>query len=185
MRQSKPKNNSGNSFIAEIKTQFERELSVKDTLDRKSANMITMSSSISAAIIAIATFALAYKLTINNDFAVITISIALTIGMSAIGLFIWSYHLRNYQYPLGHEIFFKDKGNGKYRKDIVNNWQSSSTKTFNDRIVEEYLSSIKTNANSNKSKARALEFGQWVFLCSIAMVSFWLIISLIMVLMAS
>lgn len=173
------RSNSENQFIAEIKTQFERDLSVKDTLDRKSVNMITTSMSVSTALIAIVTFAITNKLIIDNDFTTIMISIALTIGMLAIGSFIWSYRLRNYQYPLGHEIFFEDRGKGDYKRNTVNEWQTSPTKTFNARIIEEYLSSIKANAKSNKSKARALDFGQWLFLGSITLVSIWLMISLI------
>jgi hypothetical protein len=171
------RSNSENQFITEIRTQFERDLSVKDTLDRKSVNMITLSSSVSTALIAIITFALTEKLIINNYSSSVIVSIAFAIGISAIGLFIWSYRLRDYQYPLGHEIFFE---NGIYKKQIVKKWRTSTKEEFNDRIVEEYLSSIKTNAKSNKSKAIVLEYGQWLFLCSITMVSLWLMISYIL-----
>lgn len=137
--------------------------------------MITISSSISAALIAIATFALTNKLIINHEYTPIMISIALAIGMGAVWLFIWSYCLRRYQYPLGHEIFFRDRGKGDYNKDKVNEWRTSSREKFNDRIIEEYLSGIKTNSNSNIAKARLLEIGQLLFFGLIPSISIWLV----------
>jgi hypothetical protein len=77
---------------------------------------------------------------------------------------------------MGHELFFKDNGNGDYLEDIVNDWRTCSKKVFNDKIIEEYLKSIRTNANSNKTKGRLLEIGQWLFLGLITLISIWLII---------
>jgi hypothetical protein len=42
----KSKDSAESLFITEIKTQFERDLALKDTLDRKSTSMITISSAI-------------------------------------------------------------------------------------------------------------------------------------------
>ena len=174
------KDNAELLFITEIKTQFERDLAIKEILDHKSTSMITLSSVIFTALIAIATFALnnlfRSEITMNYSVLGITVLVALVLGMGSIGLFIWSYRLRSYRYPMGHELFFKDRGNGDYIQDTVNDWRTCSKKVFNDRMIEEYLSSIRTNSNSNKTKARLLEIGQWLFLGLIVFITIWSII---------
>jgi tetrahydromethanopterin S-methyltransferase subunit B len=148
-------------FLAELKSQFEKEIDIRKTLDNKANTMITVTSGISTLLIAIGTFLIS-RIVDKNMYYGISIGI-LTIGLvlAIIGIwfFIRSYSVRRYKYAIGTEYFF-DESTGEYKKDHVEKIRNLSKKEFKSRLIKGYLESIKRSAELNLQKGNAIKTGQ-------------------------
>jgi ABC-type glycerol-3-phosphate transport system permease component len=170
----------GHTILRKLKPNL-RDLELKKTLDNKSNTMITMSSAIAALLIGLGTFILTRIIpsTPFYNIAIFSIIAGIILALIAISLFVRSYTLKSYRYPMGHENFFEDKGKGKYKKEIVDKWRNADIEEYNDRIIQEYWESIRNNADNNKRKGRELKYGQWLFFGLVLSISVLLISLLI------
>ena len=158
-------------FLPELKHTFQEDLALKNALDSKVTNMITVAGTITALLTAIGTF-----LITRTDIKVSTIFykigtpavlVATAVAVLAIWFFIRSYTIRNYRYPVGHETFFD---NGRIKNERVDLFLSYSKDKFSHILINEHLTSIKHNAESNISKAYNMKIGQYLFLGSISVI---------------
>jgi hypothetical protein len=138
-------------------------LDIKTALDDKATKMITMSSAVATLLLGLATFIVT---NINSQFIYFQIGILFIISgiisaLISISLFIKSFTIRDYDFPVGHEQFFK---NGKYDETTANKFITATKEKFQQHLIHEYLQSIKPNAQSNENKATKLKQGQWLFL---------------------
>jgi hypothetical protein len=146
-------------FLNELKFQYEKEFELRNILDSKATNLITICSSIITISIAIATFLISK---IQSTYLVIIALIILGFGIffatKAIRSFLKSYSLKTYGFAMGHERFFDDIG--RYQKDIANQFMNSSKRSFAEHMAKEYLESIRKNMKNNKDKADNIKNGQ-------------------------
>jgi hypothetical protein len=148
------------TFLNELKSQFEKDIDLRKTLDNKANTMITVSSGVSTLLIAIGTFLISRIVEKNIIYGVSIAILAIGIVLATLGIwrFIQSYSLRTYKYAMGHEHFFDEKG--VYRRDLVDSVRNLPKKEFNDRLYKGYLESIKISAALNKDKASGIRRGQ-------------------------
>jgi hypothetical protein len=157
---------ASNEFLNELRIQFERDLDIKKTLDSKATNMITMSGTIVTILIAIGTFLLTRLESTSNVFHVSLwiLAVGIVLAITCIVLQIFSYSLKKYTFPMGHESFFVD---GEFNKEMSEKFRNAPKDQFTKRMVEEYLVSIKNFSKVNAKKARLIKIGQWCFVSGI------------------
>ncbi len=154
-------------FLNELKSQFDRDLKLKENLDSKSTTMITMSSTIMTILISIGTFLVA-KIEPKTELftaAVIILILGTILAATCVVLLIRSYSIKKYRYPMGHEEFFDKEGN--YKKSSVEKFRDASKEDFAIHIMKEYLESIKFNVSSNEAKSSKIKIAQWFLLGAI------------------
>jgi hypothetical protein len=80
-------------FLAELKSQFEKEIDLRKTLDSKANTMITVASGISTLLIAIGTFLISRIVDKNAYYGISIAILAIGIVLAIIGIwfFIQSY----------------------------------------------------------------------------------------------
>src|SRR5688572_23909696 len=152
-------NKTEESFLNELKSQFERGIDLRKSVDSKTNNMITISGSIATLNIAIGTFLIS-RINEHNLFYYISVGI-LSIGIILSIISMWrlinSYNIQQYKYPFGHEYFFKGQ---TYQKDRVQNVRNLEDFEFKDRVFKGYLESIKNTKEMNLSKTNKIRDGQ-------------------------
>ena len=152
------------SFLNELKSQFEREIDLRETLDSKAHTMMTLASGTITVNIALGTFLLT-RIADTGIYLFISIVIlgaGLGFGIVSILKLIRSYGLRDYHYPMGHEHFYE---NGKYDAEMVQQVKDMKEEEFNDRLFSGYLDCIKHSTEQYKSKGDGVKMGQ-LFLVS-------------------
>lgn len=172
------KNTMDEPFLGELKSQFEKLIDLRKTLDSKANTMITIASSIITLNVTIGTFLIT---TIAEKGVYYSISIGLLalgviLGAICIWRFIQSYAIRNYQYPMGSTYFFED---GRYKKENVEKVRGLKEKEFNDRMFKGYLDSIRKAEENNESKTSGIKKGQ-TFLTG-ALITITLLVGFILV----
>lgn len=100
-------------FLAELKSQFDKDIDLRKTLDNKANSMITVISGITTLLIAIGTFLISriVEKNIVYDRSIGILAWGVVLATVSIFYFIQSYSLRSYKYAVGHEYFFDEKGN--------------------------------------------------------------------------
>jgi|SRR5215211_7682646 len=154
------KNTTDEIFLSELKSQFEKLIDLKKTIDNKANTMITIASSIVTLNVAIGTFLITRIVEKDNNFYGTSIGLlALGVILSVISIqrFIHSYGIKSYYYPMGSTSFF-DKG--EYKPEWVDEVRNLSEKEFNDRLFKGYLNAMKTAEENNQSKTRNIKQGQ-------------------------
>jgi hypothetical protein len=145
-------------FLDELKSQFEKEIDVRKTLDTKANTMITTASAISTLVIAIGTFLISRIADKNFYYTSIEVlAVGIILAVVSVSFFIWSYSVRKYRYPLVSDHFFR---NGEYNEKIVEAVRKLSRREFNDKMFQGYLKGIKSSERSNKRKANGIKIGQ-------------------------
>jgi hypothetical protein len=140
--------------------------------------MITIASSIITLDIAIVTFLITKIVheTAYYSTSILILAIGVLLALISIFRFIRSYSVRNYEYPMGHEHFFK---NGEYNREIVDQVRNLSEKDFNDRLFRGYLRCIKSAKEQNESKAKGIMIGHW--LLTAALVTIGIVVGFVLI----
>ena len=144
--------------------------------------MITMSSAVVTALLAIATF-LITKTEISQDIVFIPVLVLVAevcAAILAIIFLILSYRLRKYRFPFGHAAFYdenklkvKKNGDDEIQPDekTIDRFVNATKEKFARHMIKEYLLSIKENAQRNESKANYMKLGQISLLVSVATIA--------------
>jgi len=179
---SKTDDTAEDDFLAELKSQFEKEIDIRKTLDNKANTMITVASGTSTLIIAIGTFLISRIVERNlfYEISLIILAIGIMLAVAGIGFFIQSYAVRRYLYAIGTDYFF-DKSTGEYKTNFVNKMRNLSKREFKDIMIKGYLESIKRSAQLNQQKADAIKIGQ--VLLTLTIISIASLVGYILVLM--
>ena len=119
------------SFLSELKSQFDKEIDLRKNLDAKANTMITVASGVSTLLIAIGTFLVSRILQQNvygiyvYGISIAILGVGIVLAVLGIAFFIQAYSLRDYRYPMGHEWFFPQ---GEYKKERVDSVRNLPTK---------------------------------------------------------
>jgi hypothetical protein len=158
--QDKEKENetAARDFLEALRFQYEKELELRNILDNKTSNIITMSSSIITIAIAVSTFLLS-KIEYQPHLIAALCMLAVVLGFATFAIYylLKAYSLRKYRFAITSESFF-DKG--AYNKDLAKRFLTTEREKFAERMAEEYLTSINQNKERNGEKARFVKNGQ-------------------------
>jgi hypothetical protein len=150
------------SFLDELRYQFDRENDLRKTLDTKATTMITIATTMITINLAIGTFLIS-KMMVNYTVYYTSIGIlilAIIFSIKGILKLIKSYELKDYDYPIGHKHFFE---NNDYDMSMIDGVRNITEKQFNDRMFKGYLKSIKTSDELNTKKSIGIREGQsWI-----------------------
>lgn len=154
----KEKETAAKDFLEALRFQYEKELELRNILDNKTSNIITMSSSIITISIAVSTFLLS-KIEYQPHLIAALCMLAVVIGCATFAIYylLKAYSLRKYRFAITSEKFFD---NGRYNKDLAKKFLTIERERFAERMAEEYLTSINQNKESNGDKAGFLKNGQ-------------------------
>jgi len=150
-------------FLNELRDQFERLIGIKERLDNKANNIITMSGTIITLLMGIGIFVLKSIDPKTSIFCVLLLLfiVGISLMIVTIILSINSYKLRNQKYPLGSKEFFK---NGIYQKIIADKFSNASKPLFEEKMIKGYLSSIRDAEKKISEKGRSVKWAQVFFL---------------------
>lgn len=155
---------SDHALIKELKDQDLKQFELKNRLDGKASNLITISITTTTFLLGFGIFLLTNMERTPEVFSIY--SIFGISGIVATGLTVLfstlSYTLKPYRYVMNVQTVFFDE-NGKYREDIVIKFRKASAEQFNDTMIEDYIKAIHENENTNDAKAGKIKFAQWFF----------------------
>lgn len=151
-----------NSFLNELKVQFDREVDLRKSLDTKANSMITLATTLITINLAIAGF-LITKITDNFLIYYISIgifSLVIFFSVNAIWRLVKVYEIKEYDYPMGYRFFFDGD---KFDDSSIDGVRNITGSQFNDRMFKGYLRSIRNHDRLNKEKAIGVIKGQvWI-----------------------
>lgn len=170
-------------FTQELKSTFERMIQLKERLDTKANNMITMSGTIATLFMGFGIFLLS-NIGLTNNW---------TLGLSASLLIIAeifltfctirssldSYKLRNYVHPITSQRFFKEN-EIEPDKDEYELFENANSDDVNHHLVREYLKSIRSYEVQNREQTIGINRAQKTFLWSLVMIPIFSILVIAM-----
>lgn len=159
-------------FLEEVRIQFENELRLKETLDDKASKIIAAAGAVATLLFGFGSFLFISNNNTNGPefFSQLGIAILLMIGAAAsivaILFALLAYRLHKYRYAMGHEQFYNEK-TGTIEESVLNHFKKASTDNFDDRMIREYLQSVKENAEMNAKKVQWITIAHWWFFGSV------------------
>jgi hypothetical protein len=169
-------NSSITEFLDELKSQFTRTIDVKDSLDSKANNLITMAGAVATLFLGFGTFLIG-QLQISDPiilgFALTFLMLEVVITIVGIWRAIGGYKLRDYYYPIVSEAFIHKEGEmkGKLNFDIINLFLNASQRELALHLIKTYMQYLRTNELANEEKAKLIEEAHWLYLIALIMIA--------------
>jgi len=160
-------------FLEELRLQFERYIQLKDRLDTKANNMITMSGTIATLFMGFGIFLLENIDFTENLILVIIASLALMAEVILTGLTIKysldSYKLRSYFHPIGYGAFYQNQDT-EINRAVIDQFKNATRDEIDDHFIEEYLKGIKSYQEQNDKQTKGINCAQKTFIWAIVMI---------------
>jgi len=154
-------------FFQEFKDQFQKTLDIKNSLETKANNLLTISGTVGTLLFGFGTFIIE-KIAAQYPYTWVVTSILIAgLGATIIALLqaVSAFRLQFYKFPMSHRPFFDI--NGVLRNPLIEQYKAAGENTFYDTIIETYLRCIKENAEKNEKKARKLITSQYFFIAGV------------------
>jgi len=165
-RTSLTNNPATNLFLEELKYHYQKILDIKNTLDVKANNLLTVSGTVGTLLFAFGAFFLE-KLSIHYSYLIHVTSLLIG-GISFIVISIvlssWAFHIRKYKYAMDHRGFFDGD---KLNNSAVDEYKHSNQADFYDAMIDTYLGCIKQNSETNDNKVTKLRWSEYFFIAGI------------------
>ena len=160
-------------FFEELKSQFEREMTLKERLDTKAWQLMRMSGVTITLLLALLVFINQLKLE-SPFFEISLLLLALSVIFSLLTMLagLLAHYTRNYTYPMSHEPFFEGH---EMNQQNINLFRRSNDAQFFGRMIEEYLFSIRENSNENIQKSRTIANAHSSFFVALIITPFLII----------
>ncbi len=149
----------------ELELQLERFIQLKDRLDNKANNMITMTGTIATLFMGFGIFLLS-DVTISEKNVIFVTASAITLMMEVfftiltIRYALNSYKLREYYHPFGYKKFMN---NENFDLDKVKELRDMKNPDFDENIIYNYTESLKSYATQTKLQFEGINDAQKVF----------------------
>lgn len=164
-------------FLKELRLQFDRLIDVKERLDNKANNMMTMSGTVATILMGIGVF-IVKSVNCVSSLLVVMLSI-FAIGISfliaSIILNIIAHRLRTQDYPMGSKKFFDKR---VIQPNTVTEYSTAHKIDFQEMIVNEYLDCILDAEEKINHKGYLMKLGQISFLIGLSVVPIILFITI-------
>lgn len=168
-------------FVDELRFQFERYVQVKERLDTKANNIISMSGTISTLFMGFGVFLLQ-----NVDFktyctlaTLASMLLIIEVSLTVVTVFFAfrSYRQRTYTHPISYENFYDV--NSTTPNSILNQFKEADPDAINDRFADNYLECIKSYEEQNNEQNGWIDRSRKTFIASLGIIPLF---SLIMIL---
>lgn len=170
-------------FVQELKSEFERLIHLKERLDNKANNMITMSGTVATLFMGFGIFLLTEVYILSNLYLGIPASLVLIseifLTFCTIHSSLDSYKLRNYYHPILSGPFFDD--NKSEPNGCMDEFLNADSKEIQNHFTKEYLKSIKSYEEENRDQTFGINKSQKTFLISLVMIPIFSIFVIAMV----
>lgn len=167
----------------ELRSQLERLIALKDRLDSKANNMITMSGTIATLFMGFGVFLLSdvdiEKNLCLSIFAGLILSAEVILTIFTIKYSLDSYKLRDYYHPIGYKAFY-DEDNDRVDEDVLNDFAQRNTVEIENHLAKEYVKSIKSYEQQNKKQTIGINLAQRSFLIAIILIPIFAVVLLLL-----
>jgi len=158
-------------FLQELKDQYQKEFELKDALEGKANNLLTISGLVATLLFGFGSF-LIDKLGSTYEFLIpVTILLIMGIVGNVVSIF-WSvlaFKIRPYKYSMPYDHFFNKDGSFN-EKHVEEYRDEKDVEVFTNTLVDTYLTCNRHNRLQNASKAFKIKIAQWFFFGSIIIV---------------
>ncbi len=168
---------SESSVLGELRSQFERDMDIKSKLDTKGQSMITMSGTVTALFTGFGTYLLNTVVSTNIFFIPALIFLLGEVITTTFTVYFStkSYRLKEYEYPMGHEVFLlesshRDREKAEWDNDELIRYKKMNQEEFEDKMIRSYVRCMEHNKKINDKKAENIEKSQTAFLLSIIII---------------
>lgn len=159
-------------FLEDLKLQLNRFIDLKDRLDNKANNRISMSGIVATLFMGFGIFLLS-EVTIQNNilFGMISIGALVTeviLTTITIKFSLDSYTLRNYYHPITFNPFFTN--DNELDNETIETFEQSSVENYYHLMIEEHLRAIQSYQVQNRQQTIGINHAQLTFLWSVLMI---------------
>ena len=158
-------------FVDELKIQFDRYVELKERLDNKANNMITMAGTIAILFMGFGAFLLSdVDFKTNFGFPIIAagaLMVEVILTVITIKCALDSYKLREYEQPIVYTPFYDDNGQ---KQDVVDLFTNATEDELREHFTKEYLNCIKSYQQQNEEQTGGINTAQKTFVIAVAMI---------------
>jgi hypothetical protein len=158
-------------FLDELRQRFENGLDIKDKLEGKANNTITVAGLMSAIFMAFGGQILDNVQSSNPYFLpAMTILLAeLFSTLAAVVFSIMAYRAGGYDFPLSRSEFLSDDADGTYNKQKIMDYQTIDNAKYYE-LCKKYLRCIKRNEKENAKKVEKIDLAQYALIVAIVLI---------------
>jgi hypothetical protein len=152
-------------FVEELKKSYDKGWEVKNALENKANNMITISGTVATLLFG---FGSLFLKNLNPNYQLLPLFIVFLMAgiitsVVAILLSSLSFRLRIYEIPIGPDFFTNNK-------NLIDDYKTAPRDKFNNTMITAYLRCIKQNHTINESKVKFISTAQWLFIVSMIII---------------
>ena len=154
-------------FFEELKSQYDKEFDLKNTLEGKANYLLTIAGVVSTLLFGFGTFLIDNLDTNYSPLPVISILIILGVAINIVSILfsVLSFKIQPYCYVITYNHFFND--DGTFNEEAIEEYRDADIDVFEDTIIETYLTCIKHNDLVNNGKAVKVRIAQWLFFAGV------------------
>ncbi|AIF83284.1 hypothetical protein NTE_01212 [Candidatus Nitrososphaera evergladensis SR1] len=164
-------------FREDLKAEYEKDFEIKERIDNKASNMITMAGVIAAIFTGFGAFVL-------KDAALNWILGASIVAMFLELLFLIktilsasnAYKIAEYKHVLMYSQFIQDD---KFNNVEIRTWKDAERESYNSRMIKDYLDASYKNTGLNEEKIDYLKESQRAFLYAVIMIPIAAVLSVL------
>lgn len=154
-------------FYQEMKEHYNNQFEIKNTLESKANNMVTISGTVATLLFGFGTFLLD-KLVALKYPLIAPIRAVLAIGIIAniisIVLSLRSSRTQTWSLTVNYGDFFHDDGKGDFDQSAVDEYAYMTDEEYQTEMTELYFDCIRDNVATNNKKGSYIEYSQALFL---------------------
>jgi hypothetical protein len=154
-------------FLQELKSQYDKEFDLKNTLEGKANYLLTIAGVVSTLLFGFGTFLIDNLDTSYPFLSYITTLITLGVAINIVSVLfsVLSFKIQPYRYVMPYNHFFND--DGTFNEEAIEEYRDADIGVFKDTLIETYLRCIKHNDLTNKGKAVKVKVAQWLFFAGV------------------
>lgn len=158
-----------NEFLSELRIQFNEVLEIKDKLDSKATNMITVAGIMAAIVMGFGSQLLE---NLDNDSDSFQWAKGLLVGqlsltVASVIISIIAYRVKDYEFPFVRKEFLTDER--KFIDSKIDEYLTMNQETQRELIMK-YIKSIKRNEIENDRKADKIGYALYILLAAIILI---------------
>jgi hypothetical protein len=159
-------------FVEELRKSYDKGWEVKNTLETKANNIITISGTVASLLFGFGTL---FLKNLDPHYQLLPEFVGLLVGgiiisIVAILFSSLSFRLRKYEVPIGPDFFANNQ-------NLIDDFKTAKTDTFNNTMITAYLRCMEQNNKQNDGKVRVISIAQWSFFVSMIVIPILLTIA--------
>ena len=154
-------------FLQELKSQYDKEFDLKNTIESKANYLLTIAGVVSILLFGFGTFLIDNINTSYPPLPYISSLIILGVAINIVSILfsVLSFRIQPYRYVMPYDHFFND--DLSFNEKAIKEYRDADIGVFKDTIIETYLRSNKDNGLTNQDKAVKVQIAQWLFFAGV------------------